>query len=218
MCPGLSLSGYRGGEEIIKEFNILIAGVGGQGIILISELLGNAAVNDGFNVRGSEVLGMAVRGGPVFSIIRIGSEVYGPLIPPGKGDILIALEPSEALRNITYLSKSSTIILNTEIVIPFTVSLGQSTYPDLDEIVAKLSTISDRIVKLNAGKIAEEAGSPMAANVVMLGASFGTRRMPIKLATVKGTITSRFSAKLAPVNLKAFDLGYERCQQALKKG
>lgn len=214
----MSLSGYRGGEEIIKEFNILIAGVGGQGIILISELLGNAAVNDGFNVRGSEVLGMAVRGGPVFSIIRIGSEVYGPLIPPGKGDILIALEPSEALRNITYLSKSSTIILNTEIVIPFTVSLGQSTYPDLDEIVAKLSTISDRIVKLNAGKIAEEAGSPMAANVVMLGASFGTRRMPIKLATVKGTITSRFSAKLAPVNLKAFDLGYERCQQALKKG
>ena len=95
---------------MVKEFNVLITGVGGQGVILMSELLGNAAVSDDLNVRGSEVLGMAVRGGPVISTIRIGSEVHGPLIPMGKCDVLAGMEPSEALRNITYLSPSSLVM------------------------------------------------------------------------------------------------------------
>ncbi|GAH36815.1 unnamed protein product, partial [marine sediment metagenome] len=107
---------------MIKEFNILITGVGGQGVILMSELLGKAAVEEGLKIRGSEILGMAVRGGSVTSIIRIGDEVYGPLIPLGKCDTLIGMEPSEALRNITYLSKSSLVILNTAAIVPFTVS------------------------------------------------------------------------------------------------
>ena len=199
----------------MAEFNILIAGVGGQGVILISELLGDAAVRENINVRGSEVLGMAVRGGPVVSIIRLGSDVYAPLIPAGKGDILIALEASEALRNSPCLSQSSTIILNTETIIPFTVSLGESSYPRLGEITARLNTVASKVITLNAKQIAEEAGSPLSANIVMLGAAFGASQFPIKIETIKEAIRTRFKTRLARTNINAFDLGYQHCQ-ALK--
>jgi len=172
--------------------------------------LGNAAVRDGINVRGSEVLGMAVRGGPVVSIIRLGSDVYGPLIPAGKGDILIALEPSEALRNSTHLSPSSKVILNTETTVPFTVPLGESTYPAMDEIIARLNKVSSEIISLNAREIAVEAGSSLSANIVMLGAAFGAGQLPIKLDTIKEAIQAHFPAKLATINIKAFDLGYQQ--------
>lgn len=201
---------------MVKEFNILITGVGGQGVILMSELLGKSAVKDGLRVRGSEILGMAVRGGSVTSIIRIGDEVYGPLIPMGKCDALVGMEPSEALRNVTYLAKSSLVILNTAVTIPFTVSLGKSKYPGLDEILGKLSQASGRVVKLDAAQLAQEAGSLLTTNIVMLGALFGTGKLPISVEAIKESIQTRFPTKTAPVNIKAFDLGYQTCQQVLK--
>ena len=203
-------------KKIVKEVNTLIVGVGGQGIILISELLGKAAVADGLSVRGSEVLGMAVRGGSVVSTVRIGSEVYGPLIPAGKGDILIGMEPVEALRNIVYLSKSGLVILNTETVVPFTVSLGESEYPGLDKIIENLKRVTNKVIALDAPQIAEEAGSPLAANIVMLGALFAAGQLPIRIETMKEAIQARFSPKLAPVNLKAFALGYQKYLGAFK--
>jgi indolepyruvate ferredoxin oxidoreductase beta subunit len=201
---------------MVREFNILITGVGGQGVILMSELLGKAAIADGLSVRGSEILGMAVRGGSVTTIIRVGEDVYGPLIPAGKCDIVMGLEPSEALRNAHFLSKSGLVILNTVPIIPFTVSLGQSSYPSLEQIVEKLNSITGKIIKLDAAQIAREAGSLLAANIVMLGALFGTELLPLKIATIKERIEARFPAKVAPVNIKAFDLGYQVCQQAVK--
>jgi indolepyruvate ferredoxin oxidoreductase beta subunit len=201
---------------MVKEFNILITGVGGQGVILMSELLGRAAVADGLRVRGSEILGMAVRGGSVTSAIRIGDEVYGPLIPTGKCNTLVGMEPSEVLRNISYLSKSSLVLLNTAVTTPFTVFIGESGYPSLEEITGQLGKASDRIVQLDASQLAQEAGSLLATNIVMLGALFGTEQLPIKIATIKETIQARFPAKAAPVNIKAFDLGYETCRQAIK--
>ncbi|HUT96729.1 MAG TPA: indolepyruvate ferredoxin oxidoreductase subunit beta [Dehalococcoidales bacterium] len=201
---------------MIKEFNVLITGVGGQGVILMSELLGEAAVKDRLKVRGSEILGMAVRGGSVTSAIRLGEDVYGPLIPTSKCSALVGMEPSEALRNITCLSKSSLVILNTAVTVPFTVPLGQSSYPSLEEILEKLNKAAERVIQLDATKLAQEAGSLLTTNVVMLGALFGTERLPIKVATIKETVEERFPAKLAPVNTKAFDLGYETCRQALK--
>ncbi len=201
---------------MVKEFNILITGVGGQGVILISELLGGAAVKDKLKVRGSEILGMAVRGGSVTSSIRIGEEVYGPLIPTGKCHVLVGMEPSEALRNIACLSKSSLVLVNTTVTVPFTVSIGESKYPGAEEILSQLGKASGRIVQLDAVKTAQEAGSRLATNVVMLGALFGTGQLPIKITTIKETIRERFPAKLAPVNIKAFDLGYEACRQVVK--
>jgi indolepyruvate ferredoxin oxidoreductase beta subunit len=201
---------------MVKEFNILITGVGGQGVILMSELLGKSAVKDGLRVRGSEILGMAVRGGSVTSIIRIGDEVYGPLIPMGKCDALVGMEPSEALRNITYLSKSSLVIVNIAVTLPFTVSLGKSKYPTLEEILGKLSQASGKVVKLDATQLAQQAGSLLTTNIVMLGVLFGSEQLPINTDTIKETIQARFPAKAAPTNIKAFDLGYQACQQALK--
>jgi indolepyruvate ferredoxin oxidoreductase beta subunit len=200
-----------------KEFNVLITGVGGQGVILMSELLGGAAVKDKLKVRGSEILGMAVRGGSVTSAIRLGEDVYGPLIPDGKCSALVGMEPSEALRNITCLSKSSLVIVNTAKTVPFTVPLGQSSYPSLEVILEKLNKAAEKVIQLDAAKMALKAGSLLTTNVVMLGALFGTERLPIKVATIKETIEERFPAKVAPVNIKAFDLGYESCRTALKK-
>lgn len=199
-----------------KEFNILITGVGGQGVILMSELLGKAAIADGLSVRGSEILGMAVRGGSVTSIIRVGEDVYGPLIPAGKCDVIIGMEPCEALRNASFLSKSGLVILNTVPIVPFTVALGQSIYPSLDQVLEKLNSITSKIIKLDANEIAREAGSLLAANIVMLGALFGTELLPLKVTTIKEAIEARFPAKVAPVNIKAFDLGYQLCRQAVK--
>ena len=199
-----------------KELEILICGVGGQGVVLMSELLGNAAVRDGIMVKGSEVLGMAQRGGSVVSNIRLGNSAYASCTPEGKCDVLVAVEPSEALRNVHYLSKSSLVVMNSQKVIPFTVFLGKSGYPELEVILEKLSQVAKKVVTLDAVRIAGEAGNLQSANVVMLGALFGTGLVPVKLETVRSVIKARFSAGLAEVNIKSFELGYQFNRRALK--
>ncbi len=126
------------------------------------------------------------------------------------------MEPAEALRNIACLSPSSLVILNLRKIVPFTVLQGKSKYPSLDEILEKLNMVSRQVIRLDAAQLAEEAGNPITANMVMLGAAFGTGQIPIKLETLKAVLQSHFPTKLAPVNMKAFDLGYQACQQALK--
>jgi len=200
-----------------QEINIIICGVGGQGVVLVSELLGSAAVRGGVAVKGSEVLGMAQRGGSVFSNLRLGGDVIAPMTPEGKCDVLIAVEPSEALRNIQYLAKNSVVVLNTTTVMPYTVYLGQSGYPTRNQIVEKLRKVTYRIITLDASGLAKEAGSLQAANVVMLGALFGTGLMPVKDETAKEAILARFKAKVGEINIKAFDLGYEYVKKALTK-
>lgn len=200
-----------------KEINIIICGTGGQGVVLVSELLGNAAVRGGVAVKGSEVLGMAQRGGSVFSNLRLGGDVIAPMTPEGKCDVLIAVEPSEALRNIQYLAKNSVVVLNTTTVMPYTVYLGQSGYPTPEQITDKLKKVTDRIITLDASGLAKEAGSAQATNVVMLGALFGTGLMPVKEETAKEAILSRFKAKVGEINIKAFNLGYEYVKKALSK-
>lgn len=200
----------------VKEFNIIICGVGGQGIILMSELLGHAAVQDGLGIQGSEVLGMAQRGGSVFSNIRIGTKIYAPITPQGKIDILVALEPSEALRYVKELSESSLVIINTREIKPFTVSLGKSGYPELGNIIEKVKLVTDNIITLDAAKLAEEAKNPLTANTVMLGALFGSGKVPVKVETIKNMIARRVPARALEANLKAFDLGYEVVLKQLK--
>ncbi len=199
-----------------KEINIIICGVGGQGVVLMSELLGQSAVRAKVAVKGSEVLGMAQRGGSVFSNLRLGGETVAPMTPEGKCDVLIAVEPSEALRNINYLAKNSVVVLNTTTVMPYTVYLGESVYPTQEQIMEKLKKVTDRIITLDASGLAKEAGSLQAANVVMLGALFGTGLLPVKEENAKEAILSRFKAKVGEINIKAFDLGFEYVKKALK--
>ena len=200
---------------MIKELNIIIAGTGGQGVVLMSEILGNSAVRDGFKVRGSEVLGMAQRGGSVFSNLRLGSDVEAPMNAEGTCDILVALEPSETLRNIQYLNKNSVVIFNTRKVIPATVGLGMSGYPTLEQIKDVLFKVTDKVIGFDALELAEKAGSRQSVNVVMLGSLFGSGKIPVKIETVEEIIRERFSGKVADINMQAFKLGLEAVQKAL---
>ena len=198
-----------------REINIIICGTGGQGVVLVSELLGTAAVKGNVPVKGSEVLGMAQRGGSVFSNLRLGGDVIAPMTPEGKCDVIIAVEPSEALRNIQYLAKNGVVVLNTTTVLPYTVYLGKSGYPTQEQIINKLKEVTNRIITLDASGLAKQAGSLQAANVVMLGALFGTGLMPVPEACAKEAILSRFKAKVGETNIKAFDLGYDFVKNAL---
>jgi indolepyruvate ferredoxin oxidoreductase beta subunit len=199
----------------VKELNVILAGVGGQGVVLMSEILGDAGVSGGFKVRGSEVLGMAQRGGPVFSNIRMGTDVEGPMTSEGKGDILLALEPSEGLRYIQYLNKTSTVILNTSKVIPATVAMGRSTYPEIEQVKEKLRAVAGKVITMDALALAEKAGNRQTTNVVMLGALFGSGKMPIDVEMVKGLVRERVPARAVEANLRAFDLGYDVARELL---
>lgn len=199
-----------------KELNIIICGTGGQGVVLLSELLGSAAVRDGIALKGSEVLGMAQRGGSVFSNIRLGEDALAPLTPEGKVDVIIAVEPSEALRNIQYLAKGGVVVLNSQKVLPFTVFLGKSGYPSIEQIQASLKKVTHKIITLDASALAQQAGSLQSTNVVMLGALYGTGLVPMSVETAKSAILGRFKAKVGEINIKAFDLGYEVVRKALK--
>ncbi|RLF15800.1 MAG: indolepyruvate ferredoxin oxidoreductase subunit beta [Thermoprotei archaeon] len=199
----------------VKELNIVLTGVGGQGTIAMSEVLGIAAVIDGFKVRGSEVLGMAQRGGAVITFLRLGKDVYGPMVPEGKADVMIALEPSEALRNLRFLTKNTIVVVGTRPIVPPSVSLGLSKYPNVDDVLKKLKELSDFVVPIDPYKLASEAGDAIAANMVMLGALAGTGKLPIKVESLKQAIKERFKGKIVEVNLKAFDLGYNYVKQAL---
>jgi indolepyruvate ferredoxin oxidoreductase, beta subunit len=179
--------------------------------------LGSAAVRDGVALKGSEVLGMAQRGGSVFSNIRLGEDALAPLTPEGKVDVIIAIEPSEALRNIQYLTKGGVVVLNSQTVLPFTVFLGKSGYPSIKQIEDGLKKVTDKIITMDASALAQQAGSLQSANVVMLGALYGTGLVPMSVETAKAVILRRFKGKVGEVNIKAFDLGYEAVQKALKK-
>lgn len=192
------------------ECNIIIAGVGGQGVVLLAELLGRAAVEDNLRVCGSEVLGMAVRGGSVSSTVRISDrEIFSPLVASGGCDLFVAMEASEALRYTSFMSPSTTLIVNTETVMPFMVTLGKSGYPEMERIIEKLGRASGRVITLDANTLAQRAGSRLAANIVMLGALFGTGRLPIKVETINRTIQTHFSSGQVHANVVAFELGYQ---------
>jgi indolepyruvate ferredoxin oxidoreductase beta subunit len=200
----------------MKELNIIICGVGGQGVVLLSELLGAAAVSSGISVKGSEVLGMAQRGGPVFSNIRLGKTALAPLTPEGMCDVIVALEPAEALRNIHFLARGGVAIINSRMIPPFTVFLGRSSYPSLEAIKAGLGKVTNLIITLDAMALAQQAGAMQAANVVMLGALYGSGLVPINVEKAKATILSRFKGKAGKFNVRAFDLGYREARKSLE--
>ena len=196
--------------------NFMLTGVGGQGTLLASNILAEVGLQAGYDVKKSEVHGMAQRGGSVFSNIRLGGKAIAPLTPEGRGDVMVAVEPSEALRNIQYLGAKSVVVLNSRAVIPYTVFMGKSKYPKLEDILAKLRKVTDRVIELDATKLAEAAGNILSANVVMMGALFGSALVPITVATARAVIEARFPAKAAATNLKAFSMGYELVKKVLK--
>lgn len=189
----------------MKKTNIVLTGVGGQGVITAANILGKAAVNAGFNVFVSEVHGMAQRGGSVNCTVRIG-DVSGPLVPTGSADIILSTEPIEALRYIHYSNKRTKIITDISPVIPFTVATGEEKYPDIKIVFKELKKYGT-LFKIDAVNHAKDAGALITKNIVMLGALAGSGALPFKSDILLKTILENVPTKFKNVNKKAFELG-----------
>ncbi len=190
------------------KFDILIAGVGGQGTVLASRLLAAAAIKAGYYARTSETIGMAQRGGCVVSHVRIGSEEASPIIPYGTADLLIGFEPSEAARNINRLAPSGRSVVNTRVIKPVTASLDTVTYA-IDPINAFIRTNSSETVMLDGYALAEKAGSVKALNVVLLGVAAAAGFLPFDKDDLESIICENVSPRYVELNKKAFNTGLE---------
>jgi len=192
----------------LSTTNLIVAGVGGQGVILAAEILGNAAIKENFDVVISEVHGMAQRGGAVVSHVRIGRKVYSPTVVEGLADAILGFEPVEVLRSLRYASDRTKIVTSKRCVIPPSVSIGLAEYPSLEQIVGMYHRFTQHITLIDALRLAEEAGSARTQNIVLVGALAATRVLPFKNDTLKACIQERVPRKYLEANLKAFDLGY----------
>ena len=184
------------------SFDILIVGIGGQGTILASNILGEACLMEGRHVKGAETHGMAQRGGSVESHIRIDG-LFGPLIPPGQSDILISFDLLEALRYSHYLKKEGQLVVNNHLVLPTSVYTQKLVAPTEDEIIAALKKHS--LCLLDADRMAEEAGSPLSQNVIMLGAA--SHSIPLKPGSLLEAVKRLVPKKTVEINTKAFEMG-----------
>ncbi|MBE6700541.1 MAG: indolepyruvate oxidoreductase subunit beta [Ruminococcaceae bacterium] len=183
--------------------NIMIVGVGGQGTLLASRILGNTVINEGYDVKVSEVHGMSQRGGSVVTYVKYGEKVYSPIVDKGCADIILAFELLEAYRALPYLKKGGKIIVNNQKIDPMPVISGVADYPD--NIPEKLSGLTDCTV-VDALALAKEAGSTKAVNVVLIGVMARSTDIPFEkwIETIKTTVPPKF----LDINLKAFELGY----------
>ena len=186
-----------------KVTNILLVGVGGQGIILASEIMADVFLEAGYDVKKSEVHGMAQRGGSVSTHVRFGPKVYSPLIKEGEADIFMAFEELEALRYLAYLSPRPTILLNEQRLNPPAVALGNEDYPT--DVKQVLSRRAGKFRSVAAREMALQSGDVRAANVVLLGALHSILSIPEKIWT--DHILRRFPPQAGPANLEAFRLG-----------
>lgn len=183
--------------------NIMIVGVGGQGTLLASRILGNAVISEGYDVKVSEVHGMSQRGGSVVTYVKYGDKVFSPIIDRGEADMILAFEKLEAARALPYLKEGGTVILNDREIAPMPVITGAAEYPDglVADIAAKA-----KVIAIDALSLSLEAGSAKAVNVVLIGvlACSSDISKEVWIQTIKDTVPAKF----LDLNLKAFELGY----------
>jgi indolepyruvate ferredoxin oxidoreductase beta subunit len=189
----------------IKKLDILVTGVGGQGVVLASDIIGETALAAGFDVKKTDTLGMAQRGGSVVSHVRLAPKVWSPLIKEGEVDLLLAFEKLEAARWSHYLKPGAVAIVNIYEQPPLSVSLGQEKYPDDDEIKKALRRRTDRIYFIDANKKAQELGNVRTLNILMLGCF--SVFAPIDVAVWKESISRRLPENIREINLTAFEMG-----------
>jgi len=186
--------------------SIIFAGVGGQGVLTASSIVGKAALLSGINVVMSEVHGMAQRGGIVVTEMKIG-DAKSPLIGKGEADIVVGFEPVEAYRALPKVHRGSYVIVNTEPIIPITASLGDSAYPDVNELLENMKVLN--VIPIEATEIARKAGDSITTNIVMLGALSKLPIFPLEKEILKEAIRQSISPRYHEMNLKAFEMGYE---------
>lgn len=189
--------------------NCMLSGVGGQGTVLASRLIAQAAMANGEMAMTAETIGMAQRGGCVVSHVRCGKEVASSLIPKGMADIIIGFEPNEAVRVLPYLKKGGTVITTKRSVEPVTGALTGKTYPG-EVMIDYLKKTDARVIVVDADEICKEVGSFKVLNIILLGAAVKSGVLGISPEKMKETIKERVKPKFVDLNLKAFDLAYER--------
>lgn len=187
---------------------IVIIAVGGQGNLLSSRLLGEAALSKGIPFVISEIHGMAQRGGIVESAVLLG-DVSSPIVSAGESDVFLGFEPLETLRGLGKCTRKTVIITNTRPMPPFTVAVGQGTYPPVDVILDLLRARIDKVIAFDGTALAAEAGNPLSLNMVMLGALIGSETIPLAEEDVKNAISTSTKKAFLDSNLKAFDLGMD---------
>lgn len=189
----------------MNHFNIVIAGVGGQGVLMASKVLAESALACGMDVKQNEVHGMAQRGGSVISFVRIGKQVFSPVVMPGTADILISFEPLEALRYCHYLKPDGKLVYNTVRINSSTVAAGLAVYPaDVEELIARACNAAQGI---DAFAIAKKANNPKAVNMVMVGSV--AIDLPLDKQVIEGVVRKISKDKEADVNLMALRGGAE---------
>ncbi len=187
-----------------KIFNILLVGVGGQGTILASELLARVLLAAGFDVKKSEVHGMAQRGGRVVSHVRFGKKVYSSLIVRGEADILVGFEMAETLRSLDWLSSGARVLAERKAILPYTSRVGEVPYPF--DALNRVRDAGFDLTVVDGEALAEKTGEKKTANVVLMGAL--ARYLPVERSTWEETIKKNMPEKLVKMNLEAFELGW----------
>lgn len=197
--------------EHVKEFNLIIAGVGGQGSVLASHIVAEAAVAQGLKTRVGETFGASQRGGKVHSHVRVGEDIYGPLCPEESLDVLLGLEPNETLRlAVDYAGPDTLIITNTHPIHSMDANIGADTYPEIEEVIEGLLKLSKRVISFDATELAVEAGNERTVNVVMLGALAATGRLPYAEERLRKAIAGRVPQRTIDANMRAFDSGVKK--------
>jgi indolepyruvate ferredoxin oxidoreductase beta subunit len=186
---------------------IFFTGVGGQGTLLATRLVGEAALEEELSVTMSEIHGMAQRGGVVESSVVVG-DAFSPTIADGEADVLLAFEPLEAIRALPKCNSRSLVISNTVPIVPFTVAVGQSAYPDIESLYNLIESKVKRLVRVDAVDLARQAGSERAENIAMVGVLAGSGLLPISLNNWQEALKKVLPGRLVEVNQRAFDLGY----------
>ena len=185
--------------------NILLCGVGGQGTVLASKLIAFAAMEKGEDVRTSETIGMSQRGGCVVSHVRAGSDIGSPMLPKGSADVIIAFEPAEAVRNIAYLKKGGTVVVNKKAVKPVTASLTGSAY-DGSEAIGYLKENVEDLRVIDGDDICEKCGSAKVLNIALLAAAAKSGALGMTVEELKSAIVKRIPERFHEINLRAVEL------------
>ena len=198
----------------IGEFNLIVTGVGGQGSVLASHIVAEAAVAQGLKTRVGETFGAAQRGGKVHSHVRIGEDVYGPLCPAESLDVLLGLEPNETLRlALDYAGPDTLIITNTRPVPSMDANIGVDAYPKIEAVIDGLKKLSSKVIGFDATEIAVEAGNERTMNVVLLGALAATGKLPYDGELLREAVMARVPPRTVEANMRAFNGGIEACKE-----
>ena len=186
--------------------NCLLCGVGGQGVVLASKLIAYAAMEKGLNVRTSETIGMSQRGGSVVTHVRMGETVHSPMIPKGSADVIMAFEPAEAVRNLSYLKEGGVMVVDKKAVKPVTATLTQSKYDGQEELAYLKKKVKNLYI-VDGDEICEQAGSTKVLNVVLLGVALGSGVLNIPLDDMKEIIKQHVKPQFVEINKRALELG-----------